>query len=150
MNSRFSITVIYILLSISSLAASLADKDLRVISSSNQSLLVEYTPRYIDTSKISIENQQFIKIGLFNGDIPSGTEVGTAASPVRFIPVGVPSEYGNTIEIVESSFKEIQGRLAPRAKMVNKNGISALEYVISDKYYKQSSISDLVSFGDYG
>ncbi|HVO74439.1 MAG TPA: type IX secretion system sortase PorU [Ignavibacteriaceae bacterium] len=122
--------------------------DLKIISSDFNSIVIEYTPLY-DTLKEKINNQEFLGIDLTNGYIPDGNKWGEAAVPVRSINIGVPSEFGNTIEILNSSHKEISGKLLPIGKPKLKNDMLVSEYIVGDNYNDYRNDEELVSFGDF-
>ncbi len=50
--------------------------------------------------------------------------------------VGVPSEFGNTIQILSSTFKEINGKIIPIPKPDKYKGVDNVFYEINDKYLK--------------
>lgn len=72
------------------------------------------------------------------------------AVPVRLISVGVPSEFGNTIQVISSSYSEMRGKIIPLPAPVNDKGIYNSRYEISENYYSQKPDENLVTFGDYG
>ena len=109
MKSKISI-VFLLLLSVSLFPQ---QRDIKVISSNRNSLVIEYTPNYADSSVVPINNENYIKVGLTNGYIQNSDQWGLPAVPVRVMNVGVPAEYGNTIQILSSSFKEINGKIIP-------------------------------------
>ncbi|MEJ2617859.1 MAG: C25 family peptidase propeptide domain-containing protein [Ignavibacteriaceae bacterium] len=128
----------------------LAQNEIKVISSGRSALVVEYTPVYSDTSHIKINNEEYIKINLSGGYYANPEDWGMPAVPKRGINVGVPSEYGNTIRVLTSSSKEINGKIAPNPKMVKDKGLNNLVYEIKPGYNRYEDNTELVGFGDYG
>lgn len=124
--------------------------DYRIISSDRNSLVLEYTPDYSDSLAIPINNFSFRNTGLVNGYYQNQNEWGNPAVPVRLLNVGVPSEFGNTIQILSSSFKEISGKLIPIPKPFRSAKINNTVYEIGQDYNKYRPSDDLVTFGDYG
>ncbi len=145
MNSKFLI----IFLLIFSIHA-FPQQDIKIISSNRNSLVIEYTPTFSDTSNISINGQNYINLELRFGFVPNQTKWGEPAVPERIINIGVPSETGNTIQILNSSYKIISGSIAPKPKMVKKNKMSAFNFEISNDYSNYTPSKDLVRFGIYG
>ena len=88
-------------------------QDLRVISSDQNSITLEYSPQFIDTSNKIINNQPFRNINLAFGYIDESSPAGIPAIPERRLVIGVPSEFGNSIRILNSVYKEIDGKVVP-------------------------------------
>jgi hypothetical protein len=123
-------------------------EDIKIISSDFNSIVIEYTASY-DTSILKINNQEFLRLNLENDHFPDGQKWGEAAVPERSLNIGVPSEYGNTIEILNSSFKEINGKLLPVGKPKMDKGMLVPEYVIGENYNNYINSEDLISFGEF-
>jgi hypothetical protein len=75
----------------------LANQDLKIIKSDKNSIVVEFTPIYDDTSLIYINNKKFIKVSFFDGILQSSEAFGMPEILMKKISVGVPAEFGNTI-----------------------------------------------------
>ncbi|MCH7827474.1 MAG: hypothetical protein IIC75_05830, partial [Bacteroidetes bacterium] len=127
-----------------------SQKDIKIISSNTNSLVIEFTPNYYDTTLIHFGNQKFIKTLFKGGYIQNAQNYGEPAIPVKFINVGVPSEFGNTIEVLSSSYKEIKGDLIPKPEIIKVNGVDDNIFKKNKKYNNYKSTDDLVTFGDYG
>ncbi len=97
MKSRIS-TIIFLVTCI----PLLAQNEIKIISSDRSSIVIEYTPGYTDTTHIKINNTDYLKIGLNEGFYEKPEEWGMPAIPKRLINIGVPSEYGNTIRVLNS------------------------------------------------
>ena len=127
-----------------------AQNDLKVISSDRNSILVEYSPVYSDTSIITIDDKQFTNVDLSGGVLANPSDWGNPAIQQRILNVGVPSETGNTIQIVSSSYSEIKGLISPIPQLVKDGKVNAFNYKVGSDYYNYKNASDLVSFGEYG
>lgn len=145
MKSKISVILVFIF-SITLYSQS----DIKVISSDRTSLLIEYTPDYSDSSFITINGESYLNAGLVNGYVQNSNEWGTPAIPVRLINIGVPSEFGNTIQVLSSAFKQVNGKIIPKPTPVNYKGVDNFIYEINDKYNEQAVSEDLVTFGKYG
>jgi hypothetical protein len=110
---KSNISIIFLLFCITSRL--FPQKDLNIVSSDFRSIVIEYTASY-DTSKIRIDNNEFIRIDLENGFVPDTLNWGEAAVPERSLNIGVPSGLGNTIEVLNSAYKELSGKIIPVGK----------------------------------
>jgi hypothetical protein len=145
MISRFS--VLFFLFISSSL---LAQSGLQIISSTNQSIRIRYTPDYSDSSVVMIDNQAYYKINFPGGILSQPQDFGMPAVMQKIITIGVPSRNGNSIEIISSTMKQISGKLVP-IPTLNKGGVSgSYQYTVSQNYYSYKMPSEVISFGDFG
>lgn len=124
-------------------------EDIRIISSSLNSLTVDYFPQYSDTSKVKIDNQYFYNIALEYGVLQS-EEPGIPAIPERTFNIGVPSEFGNSIRVLKSVYIEKDGKVAPVQKMIKDGDLNNFISEISENYNNYLKTNELVSFGDFG
>ena len=104
---KSKISIILLFLSIVAYSKS----DYRILSSDQNSIVIEYTPRYIDTSITTIDNQKFRNIVLDFGVIPDPDAWGVPAIPERRMNLGVPVEFGNTIEVLNTQYVELDGQI---------------------------------------
>ena len=95
-----------------------SEDDFRILSSDQNSILIEYTPVYLDTSSKVIDNRKFINVVLKFGYMPEPELWGLPAIPDRRFNVGVPSEFGNTIEVLNTKHMELQGAIVPKPQFV--------------------------------
>ncbi|MGE5354273.1 MAG: C25 family peptidase propeptide domain-containing protein, partial [Acidobacteriota bacterium] len=146
MRSKYFVFFTFILLSGVSIRAS---QDIKVISSDTRSLTLEFTPQYTDTSSVVISNQTFRRISFSGGEIHNPLDFGMPAVPVESFSIGVPSESGNTIQVIASEYTELQGRVAPVKKAVFKEGMISYADCISDNYGSYKT-QEMVSFGEFG
>jgi hypothetical protein len=124
--------------------------DYRILSSDGSSFVIEYSPKISDSNFIKINNENFLSVS-FNESIYDNKIWGIPSVPYYAFPLGVPSEIGNTIQVLNSSFREITGRILPVPRMIKSGGIPAEKFEVGDKYNNFNSIGeDPVSFGDFG
>ena len=127
-----------------------SQNDIRIISSDLNSISLEYTPKVSDTLIVKNNNEDFVNIILNNG-ISDNKTPGIPSIPHYSFPLGVPSEFGNTIQILSSSYKEIPGKMLPVPKLVKNGGIASEKFDKGDKYFSFNSIGeDLAGFGTFG
>ncbi len=121
-----------------------AQKDIRVLSSSQSSLTIEYSPIYSEIIKEKIDGVEYLSIP-FDGAVGYSDEfVGNIFLYHRNIQVGVPSEFGNTIQILSTQHKVIKGKVAPLFgdKPLNSGEIANAENSFQNQ--------ELVRFGNFG
>jgi len=146
MKSRISyLLAVLLLYSFSAFAQS----DIKIINSDFNSLTVSYFPQYTDTSTVKIGTEEFRNVQLFLGKVLNPDESGKPSIQRRIIPVGVPDEFGNTIEILNYSYKEIDGQLLPIPDMIPDSISYHLVFNKAENYYEQSE-SELVGFAEAG
>ncbi|WP_290663054.1 C25 family peptidase propeptide domain-containing protein, partial [Ignavibacterium sp.] len=146
MKSRISyLLAVLIIFSVSAVAQS----DIKVINSDFNSLIVKYTPDFTDTSFVKIDSEVFRNVSLLFGKLLNPDESGKPAIPKRIIPVGIPDEFGNSIEVLNYSYKEIDGQIIPIPEMIPDSVSYHLIYNKSDNYYTVEA-AELVSFGESG
>lgn len=145
MNSKFSKIIIFLFLCLPVLAS----QDIKIITSNSNSIVIEYTPVIVDTSAVTINGIQYINFGLKNIVFENNDKPGLPQIPVKLINIGVPSEFGNTIQILNSSYKTIDGKVVPSITPVEKsNGIN-YEHIVGENYNEYKS-NELVTFDDFG
>ncbi len=145
MKSKFLILILLI-----SAASLFPQQDIKIISSDRNSLVVEYSPGISDTSVVKINRQDFINVHLKFGFVPSPEKWGDPAVPERVVNIGVPSETGNTIQILNSSFKILEGSIVPKPKFIKKGKFADYVYEVGNKYSNYVSSEDIVKFGKFG
>jgi hypothetical protein len=122
---------------------------IKVISSDFNSILVEYSPVYNDTLEQVINNIKYRQIELAGGYISSPEDWGVPQIPEFIFNIGVPSEFGNTIEIINTQYKLLSGKIVPKPKMVKEGNLYGFIHEISERYYEEPS-EEIVTFGDFG
>ncbi len=136
-----------IIISLSLCLHLLANQDVHVIKSTNSYLEIEYKPDY-SISSISVDHENFVKVNLLTGSLENPDEIGAAQVISSVFLVGVPAEFGNTIQILNADFEDITGKLSPVPSVEIKNGLTNYSYKLSDKY--KSFSSELAGFGEFG
>jgi len=145
MNSKISILFLLILA-----VPVFPQSDFKVLSSDFKSITIEYTPNYSDTSFVTINNQKFFKVNVSDGFIADTLKWGMPEVPTVNLNIGVPSEYGNTVQVISSSFNIINGSLLPKPKFTKSGKMNDYEYQAADGYMNYKPGSEIISFGDYG
>lgn len=126
-----------------------ANDDIKIISSSSNSILLEYTPRYTDTSHIILDGSEYFSVNIYNGFFESDPFVSSPAVPYRNIIVGVPSEYGNTIQVVDAKYETINNVIKPNPVLDETKEEVEFSYRINSDYYSYQN-KELVGFGEFG
>jgi len=121
-----------------------AGEDVKIISSTSSSITIEYSPNYLDTSKTTFDNSTFTTISFKHAVGISESSIGKLNIPFRNLAVGVPSEFGNTLQVIRTEHSFIDGKIAP---VVGYKKLSSDEI---KKAFDEYSKPELVSFGDFG
>ena len=124
--------------------------DVRIISSDFNSITIEYSPSFTDTSSVLIDGKEYRKVEVFLGSLKNYDDWGSPSIIERRISVGVPSEFGNTIEVLSFAYKEIFGQLIPVPYPVKDTFSVSFDYKQNSNYFSFKSDEDLVTFGEYG
>jgi len=124
--------------------------DVKIISSDFNSIVIEYTTNIVDSSFYKSGGDTFRKIEILNGILPEQNKRGLPAVPEKQIVLGVPSEFGNTIEVLSANHTEINGQLIPIPFVKIDTSSYLLDYKKDQEYYEYKTNEDLVSFGEYG
>ncbi|MDH3268448.1 MAG: type IX secretion system sortase PorU, partial [Ignavibacteria bacterium] len=125
-------------------------QDIKILASNQNSIIIEFTPQYIDTSLIKINGQEYRKIDFAYGYTDESIPWGIPSVQERKLVIGVPSEYGNSIKVVSSTYKQIDGSIVPIPTIQKENFLDGLKYEVSPEYYNYEDFPELASFGDYG
>ncbi len=143
MKSKISI-VLFLILSISSFAQY---PDLKILSSDLNGITIEYSP-VLDTNHIFINGDKFIKFNLNEG-IAEKIIPGAPFIMSRNILIGVPDEFGNVLEILQSSSIEIPGKLVPFETETFQNGQLKTKLEINENYNSSQKDFKLIKFGKF-
>ena len=127
-----------------------SQSDVRIISSDFNSITIEFSPSYVDTSFVSIDGKQFRNADIFLGTLKNYDDWGSPQIIERRLNVGVPSEFGNTLEVLSFAYKEISGQIIPVPYPVQDSFSVSFDYKQNPDYFSFKSSEELVSFGDYG
>lgn len=101
--------------------------DLRILQFGRDFLILEYTPRYTDTS-FSLFNTQKRDIRFLNMSVLNPLEFGKLPVKFRKIIIGLPSQQNPVIEILSSESGELYGELLPIPKTAKQEGKILFEY----------------------
>ena len=117
-------------------------QDIKVLSSNSNSIVFEYTPIILDTSFIYLNGEKFLTLSIPNTFIDFISKDESPKLPVREVNLGVPSEFGNTIQIISSEYEDFSGIFIPK----NLTSRDSLIYFSNNNLLN----NDLVAFGEYG
>ncbi len=127
-----------------------SQKDIRVISSNANSIVLEYTPTYNKITEQLINNQKYLNISFAFGLEDRTNNFGNPSIQIRQLNLGVPSEYGNTIQVLNTAYKEIVGKVIPVPIEEGKEEAAANKFEIGNDYYNYHPKEDLAAFGEFG
>ncbi|MBZ0198293.1 MAG: hypothetical protein K8H86_00380, partial [Ignavibacteriaceae bacterium] len=123
---------------------------IKVISSNSKSITIEYTPEYSDTGNVTFKTGDYRRASLKYGTAVNNLP-GLPDMQARALPLGVPGEFGNTIKIVNYSYKFLAGKLLPVATPhKTESNFSEYSYEPSADYYNAAEEGELVTFDKYG
>lgn len=145
MKTKFFIIFLLFFLNITLVA-----QDLRVLSSNSTSIVVEYTPVVTDTSEIYLNGEKFINFNIPGTSLENIYETGKPQQPVKLFNIGVPSEYGNTIQIISSEYSVLRGNYFPNPDMVKDSVSYHTTYNFPNYSIIEEGISNIVEFGEFG
>jgi len=144
MKYKFLLVILFFVLNLVANA-----QDLKILSSDKSSIIIEYRPIFKDTLTISASGNSFIKLNLLGGYVENITESGFPQIPVREINIGVPSEFGNTIQILGADYSTLNGRYVPVPQLPKDSLSSAVNYIVSEAY-SSFTAPDIVAFSEFG
>lgn len=122
-------------------------EDFKVLSSDNNSLTIEFSP-IVSISNEQIDGESYVRINLLFGCLLNLEQYGKPAIQSRQIPIGVPSEFGNTVEVLSASEIVKDGKIIPIPTPFKDEGIIKFKYEINQNYYS-GSVHQLITFGDF-
>jgi len=125
-----------------------SQEDLKVLSSTTSAMVIEFTPRYLPVEKVAADKNEFVKISFTGASTENSMNFGEPALLAKRFNIGVPSESGNTIQVLDYSFEETAGQLLPVPFPQNQNGIAGYTYTAGESYYKNQE-REIASFGDF-
>lgn len=141
------ISTIFLLMNFSLL---IAQQDFRIISSDFNSIIIEYNPVYTDTSIVTTENGVFRNVEILFGITDNLVQSGDPSLQNRKFNFGVPGEYGNTLEVLSASYKELNGRIIPAPYVIPDSQFFSYEFKQNADYYNYKSDDELITFGEFG
>lgn len=126
-----------------------SQRDIKIVSSTYNSLVVEFEPEFTITDKL-IGNNSYKQIKFNSASFPVFTNFSSPAIPFRILSIGVPSENGNSIEIINYSYKTVEGKIIPIPKIKKINNGTEKLFEENENYLKTNPDFELVEFGDFG
>jgi len=141
---KSKISIIFLILSISAFPQS----PIKIISSDYRSIVVEFSPNKYSVEERTIDNQKLYDI-YFNGSSIETSDWGEPSVPGYLMNVGVPGETGNTIQIISTQYKEINGKLAPLPGLERDGNLNRDVYKVGANYYKYRPGDEVVTFGNF-
>ncbi|MBI1939005.1 MAG: type IX secretion system sortase PorU [Ignavibacteriales bacterium] len=145
MNKKFSIIFLFFILNIS-----LSAQDIKILSSSTSSIVIEYHPVYLDTISRSIQGEKYLELVIAGTTVDNAEEFGLTQRLVKEINVGVPTEFGSTIQIISSDYSLLEGKYVPNPTYVKDSVALTPLYNISEANGGADINHELVSFGEFG
>ncbi|HOI29680.1 MAG TPA: type IX secretion system sortase PorU [Melioribacteraceae bacterium] len=144
MKTRFSLLFLFFILN-----HSLFAQDVRVISSSTSSLVIEYRPVIGDTAFQIISGEKYTGLKIPGTFIENLTRRGQTQIPVREINIGVPAEFGSTIQVITSDYTTLPGKYIVNPEF-EIDSLSTIEKYYISPQPDENDNSELVTFGDFG
>ena len=121
-----------------------ADDDVKVISSTSSSIVFEYIPKYSPVLYSEINGAKYANINFDRSFGFSEESIGKIDLLYRSISLGVPSEFGNTLQVLTTQHTIIKGKIYP---LVGNSKLTAEQIQNAEREYQNS---ELVRFGDFG
>jgi len=81
--------------------------------------------------------------------VENNNKTGMPQLIVRDFNIGVPSEFGNTIQVISSDYSSLNGKLIPVARR-KKDAVSFVESFSEAAGYSSQKNPDVVTFGEFG
>lgn len=101
--------------------------DVRVLQTGKEFLIIEYTPRYTDTS-FSPLNPEMRDIRFLNMSVLNPMEFGLYPVSFRKLLIGLPSNQNPVAEILSTEFISLGGKLLPVPRTIKTDGRLSFEY----------------------
>ncbi|MBI2416545.1 MAG: hypothetical protein HYV28_01320, partial [Ignavibacteriales bacterium] len=127
------------------------EADYKLLKNTASTLILSYTPEYIDTSIVTVFNNTYRKVVFRFGEDTEDLVVGAPSILARKFIIGLPSSQNNTVKVLSYKSRIISGRLIPiPEKQVNSKGI--LVYRENESYksngFLPESLVNLSKFGE--
>lgn len=144
MKTKFSLLFLFFILKLS-----LSAQDIKILSSNSSSLVIEYRPIYSDTTYQVINGENFVSLKIPGTIIENLLNKGETQRLVRELNVGVPSEFGNTIQILSSDYSILPGKYIINPEYLL-DSISVIKRYENILIGKTDFPKDIVTFGEFG
>jgi hypothetical protein len=124
-------------------------EDFKIISSTDKNVIIEYTPIYLSLDTVIIRNQNYLNIELYNGISINHMSEHISSTQKRLLNIAVPSEYGNSIQIITSESEILKGRILPVS--IPREDDATYDTEFSEiRNFGDSQTFDIVTFGEFG
>jgi hypothetical protein len=144
MKTRFSLLFLLFILNLT-----LSAQDIKILSSNSSSLVLEYLPAYTDTTYHLINGENYISLKIPGTYIDNFLQTGRTQRLVREVNIGVPSEFGNTIQIIASEYSTLPGKYIFNPEL-EIDSISFIKKYNTVTDIKNDLSNDLVVMGEFG
>ncbi len=114
-----------------------AQSDIKILYSNSNSATFEYIPSY-NISDVNVNGNIYKNIDLKNGLIDSDLSENSPLIFKRFLNVAVPSEFGNTLQVVDYNAEKITGKII-NVKSTNTNST-----------LNSTKNNEIITFGKFG
>lgn len=141
--------VFYTILSFFLCISLYGQNDYKVLSSTTNSLIVQYNAQYNSDFSIKSNSNDYVDVTFSFGQYDSNLPVGASQIPFRILNIGVPAETGNNIRVLSSDFIAIEGKVKPQPNIKKINGLPSYDFSENGNYYQESN-TEIVEFGEYG
>jgi len=145
MKTKFSFLALFFML-----FSILYGQDYKVLSSTVNSITIEYSTVLTDTTIKKTPYGNYFGTGILFGAYDDKIKQGAPLLPSRLFNVGVPQEFGNTIQVIESNFFTISGKPEPKPVKTFENGVVTYKEEADRNLYTSFVNADLVSFDEFG
>lgn len=127
-----------------------SQNDIRILSSDASALVFEFTPSYTDTSVVQIDSKEYKRVTFSGSSLFNVNDYGFPLLEQQLVNIGVPDEFGTTVEVLSTSYKEINGQILPIPEPFEDGDFVGYRYILNPGYYNSEFTDNLVSFGEYG
>lgn len=104
--------------------------DVKILSSDNQGMTLQFIPQFMENEKIIVENETF-EIPMFAGSIPAPETAGTADIRYRQLMIAVPGTEGNSVEVLSADYETVNNfslAVIPQRTLIDNFGTEKLTY----------------------
>ncbi|NOX19624.1 MAG: type IX secretion system sortase PorU [Chlorobi bacterium] len=128
----------------------LLGQDVKILSSGASEITFEYIPSFTDSAVVKINGAEYLNIQIANGVYLNYGKIGTPNILYREIPVGVPSENGNTIQVLSSRYETVSGKILPIPGEKSDGGSGMIVKYFEADDYSKFKLEDEIAFGEFG
>jgi hypothetical protein len=121
-----------------------AYSDVKVVSSNKTSITFEYTPQYSRIVETIIGGEKFLTIPFVGAAGYSDKYINEIFLKHRILSIGVPSEFGNRLQVISTQHSIIKGKIIP---LIGDKEPSLSQIKSAEKKFQNQ---ELVRFGEFG